>query len=148
MGDWELPVEIAVLVVVVLLLPLAWLFIRRRWLTGKGGLFDCSLANQQGSRWSLGLARYEGNTLQWYPALGVGLRPKLRLDRTRTTFQSRREPEGPEAIQLFSRDVIITLRSTTPDVSHQLAMTQASLTGLLSWLEAAPPGGDRYPGVD
>ncbi|MGJ6979371.1 DUF2550 domain-containing protein [Aestuariimicrobium soli] len=148
MGEWELPVEIGLVALLVVVAPLVWLFVRRRWLTGKGGLFDCSLANQQGNRWSLGLARYEGNMLQWYPALGVGLRPRLSLDRTRTTYQSRRDPEVSEAIQLFSRDVIVTLRTSTPDASHQLAMTQASLTGLLSWLEAAPPGGDRYPGVD
>lgn len=148
MGEWELPVEIGLAVLLIVVLPFVWLFVRRRWLTGKGGLFDCSLANPQGTRWSLGLARYEGNTLQWYPALGIGIRPKLTLDRTGTTFQSQRDPEAAEAIQLFAHDVIVTLRIRSTDSSRQLAMTPASLTGLLSWLEASPPGGHRYPGVD
>ncbi|WP_022910363.1 DUF2550 domain-containing protein [Aestuariimicrobium kwangyangense] len=148
MNEWELPVEIALAVFVIVVLPLVWLFVRRRWLTGRGGLFDCSLARGQSHRWALGLARYEGNTLQWYPALGVSLRPALTLDRTETTFESQREPDVSEAIQLFSHDVVVTLRSTRPDQSHQLAMTPASLMGLLSWLEAAPPGGLRYPGLE
>jgi hypothetical protein len=36
------------------------------------------------------------------------------------------------------------MRDGHADVEWELAMSEASLTGLLSWLEAAPPGVRRF----
>ena len=42
------------------------LLVRRWWLSAAGGLFDCALRPADGGRWKLGLARYQGELLEWY----------------------------------------------------------------------------------
>jgi len=155
---WLEIVELAIfMLLLVVVLPLAWLFARRRWLSAKGGVFDCGLRLRDqipGGGWSLGLARYDGNILEWYRIFSFTFRPRLRLDRSTTSMVSRREPDQVEALVLFADHQVVRLResrSGSPDgdtKDWELAMTPASITGLLSWLEAAPPGGGRYPGVE
>jgi hypothetical protein len=50
----------------------------------------------------------------------------------------RRTPFGSEAFALYSGHVVIQCR--TPAGPVELAMSEDSLTGLLSWLEAGPSG--------
>ena len=145
-GGTELIVVIAVLMAC--LAPFAWLFARRRWLSGRGGLFDCGLRSSEraGAHWTLGLARYEGDELRWYRAFGLTLRPALVLNRRTTHFVSQREPDAAEHLVLFSDHEVIRMRTGSGDGQGaiELAMTPASMTGLLGWLEASLPGGGRY----
>ena len=47
-------------------------------------------------------------------------------------------PDAGEAVDLLDEQRIVGLQGPRDDV--ELAMAPDSLTGLLSWLEAAPPG--------
>ena len=125
----------------VLLLAVAWLWLRRRWLSRAGATFSCSLrrtATTPSSRWVLGVARYREHELQWFPSFSLSLWPRLRFDRTDVRVRDQRRPSTEEAGLLFDADRIIALDGPRGEV--ELAMAAESLTGLLSWLEAAPPG--------
>ncbi|WP_420175330.1 DUF2550 domain-containing protein [Luteococcus sp. OSA5] len=137
------------LMVLLFLLPLLGLYLRRRWLSTRGGVFDCALKLPSGS-WATGVARYEANELQWFRIFSFSMRARLTLTRDRTTSIGRREPEDSEAVVLFGDDQILRLRSTDKGAPRvwEMAMSPASVTGLMSWLEAAPPGGDRYSGLE
>jgi hypothetical protein len=139
--------------VLVVLVPVVWLFVRRRLLSAKGGLFDCALRLNDrvpGAGWALGLARYEGNVLEWYRAFSLLLSPTVRFDREQTSVLGRRAPDNVEALVLFSDDEVVRLQGTRGARTrvYELAMSPGSTTGLMSWFEAGPPGGSRYPGVE
>ena len=52
-----------------------------------------------------------------------------------------REPDAVEAVALNADQRVIRVATTEAhDTGWELAMSPDSLTGLLSWLEAAPPG--------
>ncbi|WP_051208598.1 DUF2550 domain-containing protein [Propionicicella superfundia] len=139
MGWW--PVIDLVLLVVVLIAPLAWLLGRRRWLTRQGGLFDCSMrrSGRGPSGWVLGVARYTGEFLEWFPVFSLSFRPRVRVYRSAAQVRSQRRPEYDEAASLYEGSQIVTLRLSA-DEDCELAMSRPSLTGLMSWLESAPPG--------
>lgn len=141
--DWLLVTElIAVALIVLLLLPILWLIARRRWLSRQGGLFDCSLrlsTTTPGTGWVLGVARYSGERLEWFRAFSLSLRPRLVFRRNETWAGAQRRPDAIEAVLLYADQRIIRLE-TAAGGSWEVAMVEESLTGLLSWLEAAPPG--------
>lgn len=149
---WLRVAELAgVLALALVLTPLVGLWVRRRWLSAKGGVFDCALRLKQsgpGAGWATGVARYEGDVLQWFRIFSFSWRPRVELRRDQTIALGRRSPDPAEAIVLFGEDQIVRLqvaRSGTEQV-QELAMTPQSVTGLMSWLEAAPPGGETYVG--
>lgn len=151
--DWATVAEIvAVVVVLAVLIPLVWVVIRRRLLARHGGTFDCSLRTPTatpGTGWVLGVARYAGEYLEWYAAFGFSMKPRLRLERAWTVAVEQREPSALEAVALYEQRRIVLLEQRRTDRDpRELAMSEESLTGLLSWLEAAPPGLGRYGNVD
>ena len=146
---WEVIAElVAGIILLACLVPLVWLFARRRWLSRQGGIFDCGLKSlQSDSRWALGVARYQGEDLEWFRALSLSLRPKVRFRRTGTVALSQRDAEPGEIESLYGTTRVVCLESTrTVNGRHtwELAMAPESTTGLLSWLEAAPPGVGRF----
>jgi hypothetical protein len=144
MGWW--PVIDAAIVVIIVATPLVWLLVRRRWLTRQGGLFDCTLRVPRrtgGQRWVLGVARYTGDYLEWFPVFSASFRPRLRLHRTDAQVVSQRSPSTDEVASLYGGSKIVTLRVASARSERELAMSAASMTGLMSWLESAPPG-QRY----
>ncbi len=151
--DWTITAEIvAVVVIVAMVLPLVWVVIRRRLLARQGGSFDCSLripTATPGSGWVMGVARYAGEFLEWHAAFGFSMTPRLRLERSRTVAVEQRMPSNLESAALYEqrRIVLLEQRRTNRD-PRELAMTPEALTGLLAWLEAAPPGLGRYGNVD
>ncbi|HNV12042.1 MAG TPA: DUF2550 domain-containing protein [Propionibacteriaceae bacterium] len=151
---WLLASElVAAILLACLILPLVGLFVRRRWLSSRGGVFDCGLRlndTTPGAGWAIGMARYQADTLEWYRIFAVSLRPHLVLRRDHTVSLGRRTPDAVEAVVLFSDHQIIRLESSEGGRQKvwELAMPAGSVTGLMSWLEAAPPGGNRYPGLE
>lgn len=141
--DWLLVTElIVVALIVLLLLPILWLVARRRWLSRQGGLFDCSLrlsTTTPGTGWVLGVARYSGERLEWFRAFSLSLSPRLVFQRNETWAGAQRSPDAIEAVLLYADQRIIRLE-TAAGGSWEVAMREESMTGLLSWLEAAPPG--------
>lgn len=144
--DWLGITEVVALtLVVVLLVPVVFLGVRRRWLSRQGGLFDCSLRLSEktpGSGWVLGVARYSGDNLEWFRAFSVALRPRLIFPRSQSRAGQQRDPDPIESVVLYDEQRILRLELTGGQ-SWELAMSVASLTGLLSWLESEAPG-SRY----
>lgn len=133
----------AVLIVLFLavVISVGWLWLRRRWLSRTGGTFACSLRRtrrNRGSRWVLGVARYRHQELQWFPAFSLSLWPSQRFDRGAVRAGSQRIPNPDEALDLLEGQRVVGLEG--PPEGIELAMAPDSLTGLLSWLEASPPG--------
>ncbi len=144
--DWLGITEVvAAVLVVCLLLPVLCLGARRRWLARQGGLFDCSLRLSEkapGSGWVLGVARYSGDNLEWFRAFSLSLRPRVIFPRSQASAGQQREPDAIESVLLYDDQRIVRME-LADGTSWELAMAVASLTGLLSWLESAPPGA-RY----
>ncbi len=141
--DWLAVTEVIALVIAALvLLPIAWLIARRRWLTRGGAMFDCSMrlrTTTPGTGWVLGVARYREGRLQWFRSFSLSLRPRLVFRRDQTTVGPQRAPDEIEALLLLEDQRVIELR-LDDGRSWEASMTPEAITALLSWLEAAPPG--------
>lgn len=145
MGGWLGVAEVVGLLVLVLALGLLLLAARRRWLDRLGGAFDCSLRVRDttpGAGWALGVGRYNAGLLEWYRFFSYALRPRQTFPRGEVRVLDTRDPDPVEAVVLNTGQRVIHLGCTegVPGREWQLAMSPESLTGLLSWLEAAPPG--------
>ncbi len=131
---------------VLLLLPLLYglaLIIRRRLLQRHGGTFELSCrlrATHPGRGWLLGLGRYSGEELEWFRIFSLSPKPRRVWSRAALSYAGRREPVGPEQMSLYAGHIIVSC--TIGDGPVELAMSEASLTGFQSWLEAGPPGTD------
>lgn len=129
---------------VALLLVFLWgigLIVRRRLLSRNGGTFELShraRTTKPGRGWVLGLGRYSGDRLEWFRIFSLSPRPRLTWERTDLFYVGRREREGAEQVSLYADHVVV--RCTTLDGDMEIAMSQSSLMGFQSWLEAAPPG--------
>ncbi|WP_051215171.1 DUF2550 domain-containing protein [Granulicoccus phenolivorans] len=141
---------VVVVVLVCSLAPLVWLFWRRRWLSRLGSTFECAVRLNPGAAgggWVLGLARIEGEYLEWFRVFSLSLTPRLRFRRTSTAALGSRDPTQAEAVVLYQGERVVDLRATSDfddERIWELAMPRDNLTALLSWLEAAPPSLDRF----
>ena len=143
MPDWQRLLESAG---VLLLLPLLYgiaLIVRRRVLSRHGGTFELSCrlhTRHPGRGWLLGLGRYSGEELEWFRIFSLSPKPRRVWSRASLSFSRRREPVGGEQMSLYSGHVVVVCETGHGTV--ELAMSEASLTGFQSWLEAGPPGTD------
>nr|NLI50638.1 DUF2550 family protein [Propionibacterium sp.] len=132
---------VLVLVVVAALVPVALLVARRRWLSQKGWVFDCSVRRLEAtpsSSWTLGVARFNGETVEWYRVFSWSLRPALTFTRGATQVVATRDATDGERPVLADQQRIAQLRGGGAAI--EVAMVPASMTAFLSWLESAPPG--------
>lgn len=139
---WAEFTGVVVAIVALVLLPIVWLITRRRWLARRGALFDCSVrlrTTTPGTGWVLGVARYRDDRLEWFPSFSLSLRPRLVFERPLTRTRGQRQPDQYESLLLMDDQRVIRLQRAEAD-SWELSMAHEALTGLLSWLEAAPPG--------
>lgn len=134
------------------LLALAYgvfLLVRRFWLNCTGTLFDCGI-RVVGSkpRWQIGLARYSGESLLWYPIWRPRLRHKYRIPRPRARMVKHQEASERESRLIFALTAEVVTIVVGDQMTYQLVLDRGATTGLLSWLEAAPPSQldyrDRY----
>jgi len=146
--DWLAVTElIAVVALVVVVLPLVWLVARRRWLARSGGLFDCSIrlnTTTPGAGWVLGVARYREDRLEWFRSFSLSLRPRLVFPRAETRAGGQRTPDQIESVLLLDDQRVLEL-DLSDGRGWEASMSTDALTGLLSWLEAAPPGQGYQP---
>jgi hypothetical protein len=143
--DVILSVEAIGAVVGVILLALFVLGLRRRLIQRAGGTFDCSLrvappedTEPTGKGWVYGVARYNGDRVEWFRVFSYAFRPRRVLERPSIEVEGRREPRGTEELALLSDAVVLTCEHR--GMRLELAMSDDALTGFLAWLEAAPPG--------
>ncbi|WP_433535454.1 DUF2550 domain-containing protein [Micromonospora sp. CA-249363] len=127
--------------VAVILVALLVLFVRRAVVTRSGGIIRLSVRVTtvlDGRGWSPGFGRFAGDELRWYRMFSFALRPKRVLSRKGLAVERRRLPEGQERLSMPADWVI--LRCTSHHAPVEIAMARSTVTGFLSWLEAAPPG--------
>ena len=139
---------------IILILAAVGIAARRFLLERGGGTVECGLRLGPNGSWRLGLASYQREELNWFGALGLTMRPDVVFPRRDLTVVSRRLPTEAEAASLGPGMIVVECQLSedsespglvlagTPGQNRtvELAMGEAALTGLLSWLEAAPPG--------
>jgi hypothetical protein len=149
MQGWLGVIEVLAVLAVLVVLSLLMLGVRRRWLDRLGGTFDCSLRLRMttpGAGWVLGVGRYSEGILEWFRYFSYSLRPRVAFPRRGVRVLETRAPDPVEAVALKADEKIlrIEMQDGRGESEWELAMSQDSLTGLLSWLEAAPPGVRRF----
>ena len=141
MPVWAVVLDAAGLVALALVLVAVYLVVRRRLLARNGGTFDLSVrvrAHRSGRGWVLGVGRYNADALEWFRIFSLSMRPARTYRRPLLEVGARRTAEGAEEYALYDDAIVVDCRYGDQPV--ELAMTDAALTGLLAWLEAAPPG--------
>ncbi|MGP4112003.1 DUF2550 domain-containing protein [Streptomyces sp. 4N509B] len=132
-------------VVLLALVGLLAFGVRRRVIQRSGGTFDCSArftaprpGQSPGKGWLYGVARYNGDNVEWFRVFSYAPRPRQTLRRDDIQVRERRHPQGDEELALLPGALVLNCRHDGLDV--ELAMSEDALTGFLAWLEAAPPG--------
>ena len=129
------------IIVLLLVAALAILFFRRAAIARGGGTIDVSVRLTTlvtGRGWSSGLARFSGDELKWYRVFSFSPRPRRVLRRREIAVQGRRQPDDVERLTMPADWVVV--RCADRRSSVEIAMARTTLTGFLSWIEAAPPG--------
>ena len=116
----------------------AFIAARRFLLERGGGTVECGLRRGGSGPWRLGVASYQLDELLWYNAFGISQRPEETFGRRELTVVSRRGPDTGEVAALGPGRVIVECRLAGGDLV-ELGLSESALTGLLAWLEAAPP---------
>ena len=129
--------------VVVLLCAAVLLLIvlRRRRLESTRGAVEAALRRRPhsgGGGWSLGVLRFVGDRLEWSRVLSLSPRPAVVLSRSDLLILGRRMARPAEHMAVTVGGVVLEL--SVSGVPLELAMTTPAASGLLAWLEAAPPG--------
>jgi hypothetical protein len=153
---------------IILILAAVGIAARRFLLERGGGTVECGLRLGPNGSWRLGLASYQREELNWFGALGLTMRPDVVFPRRDLTVVSRRLPTEAEAASLGPGMIVVECKlgedsgqfgpapdgggpgpagggpgvggGPSPGGTIELALGEEALTGLLSWLEAAPPG--------
>jgi hypothetical protein len=129
---------LALAVLVLAVLVLVALAARSRWITRYGGTFECCYAPSDLSHFRRGIARYNGGRLECFRWLSLLLVASLVVDRDDVLDTSRRAPRAREAYFL-GVDSPVVVRIELRSGAALLALDESSLTGLLSWVDSAPP---------
>ncbi len=135
---------------IVVILAALGIAARRYLLERGGGTVECGL-RQPGGSWRLGLASYQREELCWYGVFRISMRPEEVFGRRDLTVVSRRMPTDAEASILGPGMIVVECVLGEEDLmasgvppgragTVELAVSESALTGLLAWLEAAPPG--------
>ena len=141
MPVWQWLLDSAGVLLALLVCLAVGLVLRRRLLSRHGGTFELSFrarSTEAGRGWLLGLGRYAGEDLQWFRIFSLSVRPKRTWGRAELDYTGRRDPEGVEALSLYSDHVVAVCE--TKHGMIELAMSPASLLGFQSWLQSMPPG--------
>jgi hypothetical protein len=123
---------VAVLVVVLLL---SLLIARQRFMLRSAG--GIAVAVRRGSRWEYGVARYQGDDLQWFRVLGIGTRPTRSLRRGDLRVLSSHTATADDQAALPPTAVIVDCVDSVGLITIGLA--ESAYTGFVSWLESSAP---------
>lgn len=122
-----------ILLIAVLLALMAAFFLWRMNHLRRQGAFLCSYRPDVTSGWSEGCAVYESESLNWYKAAGLFLRPNK-------TWSRRQVKLGKVHNYLSKNGVRNVAVSVSVDFQHfWLFLSEDDHAGLVSWAEAAPP---------
>jgi hypothetical protein len=141
MPAWQWAVDIAAVVLLAALLYGVVLVVRRRFLTREGGAFELSVRlrdDRPGHGWVLGIGRYRGEDLEWFRIFTPAWRPRLVWQRSELVYTAKRALTDVERHSLYDDQLVVVCETAAGPV--EMAMSEPSLTGLQSWIEAGPPG--------
>ena len=138
---------------VLLVIAAAVIAARRFLLERAGATIECGL-RQGGGSWRLGVASYRLDEFCWFGVFGILMRPDETFSRRDLAVVSRRPPTEAEVSILGPGRIVVECRlgdaaaagedgrdgQRNEDRAVDLALAESALTGLLAWLEAAPPG--------
>jgi Protein of unknown function (DUF2550) len=129
---------------ILLILVAAGIAARRFLLERRGATVDCGLRTEHRA-WRLGIASYRLDEFCWYGVFRVSMRPEQTFPRRDLAVVSRRMPTDAETSILGPDRIVVEcgLGEAGPAGGQggtvELAMAEPAITGLLAWLEAAPP---------
>jgi hypothetical protein len=153
---------------ILLILAASGIAVRRFLLERSGATVECGLRRPGGS-WRLGLASYQLDEFYWYRVFGFSMRPEQAFPRRDLAVVARRPPTQEEVTILGPGRIVVECQLGANGANGasgasgasggpggpggagggagaagagavDLAMAESALTGLLVWLEAAPPG--------
>jgi hypothetical protein len=126
---------------ILLVLVAAGIAVRRFLLERGGATVECGLRRPGGS-WRLGLASYQLDEFCWYRVFGFSMRPEQAFPRRDLAVVAQRPPTAEEVTILGPGRIVAEcqLGGNGTGGTLDLAMAESGLTGLLVWLESAPPG--------
>ena len=123
---------------ILLVLAASGIAARRFLLERRGATVECGL-RQPGRSWRLGLASYQLDEFRWYGSFGISVRPEQAFPRRDLTVVARRPPTPAEE-SILGLGRIVAECQLGAGATVDLALAESALTGLLAWLESAPPG--------
>jgi hypothetical protein len=141
----QLALSVSLSVIALLIAATGGLALRRAVIIRRGGVVESWLRHRPGTPWRHGLAEYRGGQLYWHRSLSLRLRPHAAFDRSQFSVLTSRpaliaqEARFGPGLTVAKCQALIRHRGRPADRREiELAMSQAALTGLLSWLEASP----------
>lgn len=139
MGGLTVPVEIAAGLALLLAIGVVLFSARRVTLARRRGSFECSVRMvAEGRSWTVGVARYGPDRLDWFRVFSLSPRPSRCWERSRLEIVGQRVPVGGEVLAVMPGVSVISCRYDGDELD--LAMSAEAYTGLASWAEAGPPG--------
>lgn len=134
-------VDAAGVVVLLCAAVLLLIVLRRRHLQSARGAVEAALRRHVrpgGGGWSLGVLRFVGDRIEWSRVLSLAPRPAVVISRSDLVVLGRRTARPAEHMAVTVGGVVLEL--TVAGRSLEVALSAPAATGLLAWLEAAPPG--------
>ncbi|SDU77582.1 DUF2550 family protein [Arcanobacterium phocae] len=121
---WWAIVAIAVFIIIVGIYSL----IRLRILFSRNGSFHVALRQANQERWQTGVAVFEPFQLNWYSTHSLSPWPNVQWKRGELDFK----------VMPASGDIQV-VHITRGDQSWSLATTPLAVSGIVSWIDSAPP---------
>ncbi|MBB2890276.1 DUF2550 family protein [Flexivirga oryzae] len=131
--DW-LAVGVAC-VVLVIVLGLVALVVRRRVIARGEPL--AMVALRRGDGWKLGMTRLTTDSVQWFPVIGMRVRPILVWRRGELDLGAPRPVAHTKPIAMVDP---VQVECTIGEERFLIAIAPGDYTALRSWSESAPPG--------
>lgn len=110
---------------------LVWGVLRLRALYRRVGSFECSIAKVDSDEWTKGIAVFGAEYISWYPLISLGRNPRFAFSRQRLSVTA--QSGGSET------DDTLVLHVRCNGKEQKWGMSRDSFTGLVSWMDAAPP---------
>lgn len=117
-------------------LPLTFIFIRRRVLASGPPLVLCAVRRDPSAAYSLGLLRFGGETLEFFGLFGPSLRPRRTFERGRFDLDS----PSVATTQIAGIPDAVEVGCYYGTERFGMALAPGAYTAVRTWLESAPPG--------
>lgn len=136
---------VGALLLVCCLLLLA-VVVRRIVLRRFGAGVDLALRTPASGRWSVGMARFAGEQLEWFRLFSLSPRPSATLPRQRLRVRGARRPSSGEQLSLMTGATVLACCTDVREV--EIAMPELAVTGFTAWVESLPPGASMPSVID